>query len=199
MNRKAFLARLEARLADAAPPATAHPPAPAPDAVPRVRFPPDERALEVRFGEALTAIRGRLVPLDELLSALAQVRTAVVTTDALALPDHIERLPLDQAERADAGVTLARAACAATGTVLLAPSERETRLASLLPPLHVVAVPRDVLVETPGDVLRDLPRFFPDGLPSAFSLASGPSKSADIDAVVTYGVHGPLAVLAVIL
>ena len=96
-------------------------------------------------------------------------------------------------------MTAAVAACAVTGTVVLAPSASETRMASLLPRVHVVAVPRDVLVETPGDVLRDLPRWFPDGLPSAFALASGPSKSADIDAEVTYGVHGPLAVIAVLL
>jgi L-lactate utilization protein LutC len=65
--------------------------------------------------------------------------------------------------------------------------------------VHVVAIERDTLVETPGDVLRDLGRWFPDGLPSAFALASGPSKSADIDAEVTYGVHGPLDVIAVLL
>ncbi len=72
-------------------------------------------------------------------------------------------------------------------------------MASLLPRVHVVAVPRDTLVETPGDVLRDLPRVFPDGLPSAFALATGPSKSADIDGQVVYGVHGPLAVVAVLI
>jgi L-lactate utilization protein LutC len=70
-------------------------------------------------------------------------------------------------------------------------------MASLLPRVHVVAVPRDALVETPGDLLRDLEHVFPDGLPSAFALATGPSKSADIDGEVVYGVHGPLAVIAV--
>jgi L-lactate utilization protein LutC len=63
----------------------------------------------------------------------------------------------------------------------------------------VVTVPREALVETPGDVLRDLPRVFPGGLPSVFSLATGPSKSADIDGQVVYGVHGPLAVVAVLV
>jgi L-lactate utilization protein LutC len=83
--------------------------------------------------------------------------------------------------------------------VVVAPSGAEARMASLLPRVHVVAVPREALVEAPGDVLRDLPRVFPDGLPSAFSLATGPSKSADIDGQVVYGVHGPLAVVAVLI
>lgn len=200
MNREAFLARLSDRLANAAPPATAHPPQPPPASVPRPGFPPDDRTLEERFGAALTAIRGRLATVGELPALFEEhaIRTVVVTDDRLPLPP-VERLPLDQAGLADAGVTAAVAACAVTGTVVLSPSETETRMASLLPRVHVVAVPREVLVETPGDVLRELGRWFPDGLPSAFALASGPSKSADIDAEVTYGVHGPLAVVAVLI
>jgi L-lactate utilization protein LutC len=201
VNREAFLARLGERLANAAPPATAHPPGPVPATVPRPAFAADERSLEIRFGEALERIRGRLATVEELpgLFEEYEIRTVVVTDERLPLPEGVERLPLDQANVADAGVTAAVAACAVTGTVVLAPSATETRMASLLPRVHVVAVDPATLVETPGDVLRELPRWFPDGLPSAFALASGPSKSADIDAEVTYGVHGPLAVIAVLL
>jgi L-lactate dehydrogenase complex protein LldG len=145
-------------------------------------------------------MRGRVATREELPALLdgLEVRTAVVTDDTL-VPEGLERLPLERARDADAGFTRARAACAATGTVVLAASADETRMASLLPRVHVVAVPRDTLVETPGDVLRDLPRVFPDGLPSAFALATGPSKSADIDGRVVFGVHGPLAVIAVLV
>jgi L-lactate utilization protein LutB len=200
MNRDVFLSRLSQRLANAAPSAVVHPPGPPPAAVPRVEFAPDARALEERFADALIHMRGRVATREELPGVLEEleVRTAVVTDDAL-VPDFIERFPLERARDADAGFTRARAACAATGTVVLAASDHETRMASLLPPVHVVAVPRDALVETPGDVLRDLPRVFPDGLPSAFALATGPSKSADIDGRVVYGVHGPLAVVAVLV
>jgi L-lactate dehydrogenase complex protein LldG len=146
-------------------------------------------------------VHGRVTTPSGLPDVLAEldVHTAVTTGEGLPLPAGIEALPLERAREADAGFTRARAACAATGTVVLAPSGNETRMASLLPRVHVVAVPREALVETPGDVLRDLPRVFPDGLPSAFALASGPSKSADIDGQVVYGVHGPLAVVAVLV
>ncbi len=199
MTRGAFLARLRERLADPAPPATVHPPAPPPPEVPRVTFPPDDRPLAERFGAALAATRGRLAAPDELPAILAElgVHTAVVTDDRVPLPEGIERLPLDRARDADAGVTAAVAACAATGTVVVAASATEPRMASLLPRVHVVAVPRDALVEVPGDVLRDLP--FRDGLPSAFTLVTGPSSSADITGDVVYGVHGPLAVVAVLV
>jgi L-lactate utilization protein LutC len=200
MNRDAFLGRLAERLAHGAPSAVVHPPGPPPDEVPRVGFPRDDRPLEERFADALVAMRGRVATREELPAILEEleVHTAVVADEEL-VPAQLERLPLEEAEHADAGFTRARAACAATGTVILAPDETETRMASLLPRVHVVAVPRDSLVETPGDVLRDLGSVFPDGLPSAFALATGPSKSADIDGKVVYGVHGPLAVVAVLV
>ena len=195
MRRDAFLARLESRLADPAPPGVAHPPKPPPATVPRVDYPPDPRSLEERFAAELEAIRGRVATLDELPGLLEEldVRTAVMTDERIPLPDGIERLPLERAAEADAGFTTARAACAVTGTVVIAD---EFRLASLLPRVHVVAVPRDRLVETPGDILRNLPSLFADGLPSGFAFASGPSRSADIAGEVVYGVHGPLAVIA---
>jgi L-lactate utilization protein LutC len=196
VNREAFLGRLRERLEHAVPPGTAHPPGPPPAAVPRVDYPPDPRPLEERFAAALHAIRGRVATADELPALLQAhgVRTAVVTEERLPLPPGIERLPLERAHEADAGFTAARAACAVTGTVVVSDA---SRMASLLPRVHVVAVPRDRLVETPGDVLRDLPRLFPEGLPANFALASGPSRSADIAGEVVYGVHGPLAVIAV--
>ena len=178
MEREAFLGRLRAAAGAAAPPATAHPPGPPPATVPRVTFPADGRSLEARFGAALAAIRGRLVTLEELPAVLAEleVRTAVVTDERLPL-DGIERLPLERARggrrRRD---RRAWRRARRPGTVVVAPSATETRMASLLPRVHVVAVPREVLVETPGDVLRELPRWFPDGLPSAFALASGPEQ-----------------------
>jgi L-lactate utilization protein LutC len=196
VNRAAFLARLEERLAGAVPPGVAHPPGPPPAAVPRVTYPPDLRPLEERFAAALHAIHGQVATAEELPAVLEEleVRTAVATDDVLPLPPGIERLPLERAHEADAGFTTARAACAVTGTVLVSDA---CRMASLLPRVHVVAVPRERLVETPGDVLRDLPSLFPGGLPANFALESGPSKTADIDGIVIYGVHGPLAVVAV--
>jgi L-lactate utilization protein LutC len=196
VNRDAFLARLQARLDAAVPPATVHPPKPPPATVPRVTWPDDPRSLEARFADSLRAVRGAVVTADELPGLLRGATTAVVTEERLAIPGHLERLPLERVEEADVGFTVAAAACATTGTVVVAD---RCRLASLLPRTHVVAVPRDVLVETPGDVLRDLPRFFPDGLSANFAFATGPSKTADIVGEIVYGVHGPNTVLAVFI
>jgi L-lactate utilization protein LutC len=201
MERAEFLAGLRARLDAAAPLAGAHPPPPPPAVVPAVRWGPDPRPREDRFAEALAGVRARLVDAVGLPAALEEleVRTAVRTTDAVELPASVEELPVERAREADAGVTAAVAACATTGTVFTAVAPGEPRLAGLLPRVHVVAVPRDVLVDTPGDVLRTLPERFPDGLPGALAASTGPSRSADIVGEVVYGVHGPLAVLVVLV
>jgi L-lactate utilization protein LutC len=201
VEREAFLAGLRQALAAAPPHAASHPPAPPPAVVPRPRWPPDSRSLSDRFGAALAAVQARLVRPAELPAALAEleVRSAVVSTDAVSLPPTIERLGPERARAADAGVTAAVAACAATGTVVLAASPNEPRAASLLPRVHVVAVAANTLVESPGEVLRDLHRRYPDGLPSALTLVTGPSRSADIGGEIVLGVHGPLAVLVVLV
>jgi L-lactate utilization protein LutC len=201
MERAAFLDGLRARLDAAAPLAGAHPPPPPPAEVPAVRWPADERPPEERFAESLAGVRARLVDAGTLPAALDEldVRTAVRTTDRLELPAGVEELAVERAREADAGVTAAVAACATTGTVFTAADPGEPRLAGLLPRVHVVAVPREALVDTPGDVLRTLPERFPVGLPSALAASTGPSRSADIVGEVVYGVHGPLAVLVVLV
>jgi L-lactate utilization protein LutC len=196
MEREAFLARLRTRLADPAPPAVAHPPGPPPSEPPPVRFVPDERPREERFAAALARERARLVGVEDLPAVLEEleVRTAVVTDDRVPLPDGIERLPADRAPDADAGVTVGVAACATTGTVIAVASDREPRAVSVFPRVHVVGVPRDALVDTPGDFLRGL-----SSLPSAFSMITGPARSADIEGELVLGLQGPLAVVVVLV
>jgi L-lactate utilization protein LutC len=196
MEREAFIARLRARLADPAPPAVAHPPGPPPAEVPPVRFAADARPREERFAAALARVQARLVTAEDLPAVLGEleVRTAVVADERVPLPDGIERLPAERAPDADAGVTVAVAACATTGTVVAAASEAEPRAASVFPRVHVVGVPRGALMDTPGDFLRDVRR-----PPSAFSMITGPARSADIEGQVVLGLQGPLAVVVVLL
>ena len=91
---------------------------------------------------------------------------------------------------ADLGVTSAIAAVAATGSVVVDAAAAGGRGASLLPTVHLCVVPRARLVATPSDVLRRgaMP------LPSNRVLVTGPSRTGDIEQIITLGVHGPTAV-----
>jgi L-lactate dehydrogenase complex protein LldG len=85
-------------------------------------------------------------------------------------------------------------ALADTGSVVLAASPDEPRAASLLPNVHVTLVSEDVIL--PG--LDELFTAVGDDLPSSLAIVTGPSRSADIEQLLTVGVHGPGEVHVVI-
>jgi L-lactate dehydrogenase complex protein LldG len=82
-----------------------------------------------------------------------------------------------------------------TGSVVLSASPDEPRARSLLPFVHVTEL-------RVADLLPGLPELFaalgPD-LPSGLAIVTGPSRSADIEQLLTIGVHGPGEVHIVLL
>ena len=96
---------------------------------------------------------------------------------------------------AGAGITGANALVAETGTVMLVSNEGNARLASALPPVHIVIAGIDKLVPSLADattMLESLPRSATGQPISTYvSFISGPSRSADIELSLSLGVHGP--------
>jgi len=89
--------------------------------------------------------------------------------------------------QADVGVSGADAALAETGTVVLTTGPRRSRLATLLPPVHIVLLPESKLFP---DLIGWMAKR-PDPLPANLVWVSGPSKTADIEQTMSIGVHGP--------
>ncbi|GGY59414.1 LutC/YkgG family protein [Pseudoduganella albidiflava] len=117
---------------------------------------------------------------------------------AAALPADIEALPFrapleewkdELFATVDAGFTVARSGIAATGTLVLAPDAGTPRTVSLVPPLHVALVYADTLHATLFDAARA--ERWRDGMPANLVLASGPSKTSDIQQTLAFGAHGP--------
>ncbi len=102
------------------------------------------------------------------------------------------QLPVVAAAHAGAGISVAWAAVAETGSLIL-PSTG-TRAVQLLPPVHIVWVPEGRVFARLEDALRELR----GALPAAVGLHSAPSKSADIGQTVVTGVHGPGRCIAVL-
>lgn len=93
-----------------------------------------------------------------------------------------------------ATVTTCDRAIAETGSFGLVARPGQGRLMSLVAPVHFVLVRRDQIVETLDEWLAWLqPR-----RRGAAVLITGPSRSADIEQVLTVGVHGPAKVYAVL-
>jgi L-lactate dehydrogenase complex protein LldG len=96
-----------------------------------------------------------------------------------------------------AGLTWAKAGIAETGTLVLWPDPDEPRLLSLLPPIHVALLKASTLVDTLGQVMES--QDWAGTMPTNALLISGPSKTADIEQTLAYGVHGPKELIVLIL
>ncbi|MEW8506801.1 MAG: lactate utilization protein [Candidatus Thiodiazotropha sp.] len=96
----------------------------------------------------------------------------------------------------DASITSTRAAIAETGTLILWPTQDEPRTWSLVPPIHFVVVDADKLYNTFAEVVET--EAWAQQMPSNALLISGPSKSADIQQTLAYGVHGPTELIVIL-
>jgi L-lactate dehydrogenase complex protein LldG len=81
-----------------------------------------------------------------------------------------------------------------TGTVVQDATDPALRLASTLPEIHVALLPADRILPTLADVL---PRLDPGRSPY-ISFVTGPSRTADIERVLTIGAHGPVRLVVVV-
>ena len=109
----------------------------------------------------------------------------------------VEKFKDDLVHRIDAGITWASAGIAETGSLVLWPTAREPRLMSLLPPIHIALVEegsiRDNLAElmtAQGWAMR---------MPTNIVVVSGPSKTADIEQTLAFGVHGPKELIVLVI
>ena len=208
-DRELVLARLRRGTASPPPPNLAHP-RPSPDGRaprPRSHLLDDADPVEVFVATATTAgcTVHRHVDVADLV-ARHGVRTAVATAeaavdplvDALRAEGVVVTAAWDRAgaTSADLGVTACRAAVASTGSVVVGSDVPGARWASLLPRVHVCVVDAGDVVGHPGDVLRSLASSV---LPANLAFVSGPSRTGDIEQILTRGVHGPVAVEVVLV
>lgn len=125
-----------------------------------------------------------------LLDALAAEKAVAASGAALLTAGGVRR----RAEEADLGITAFDLAVAETGTLVQDATDLDRRLISMLPPVHLAVVPTDGLVDT---LRHAVERLAAGGVPGYLAFVSGPSRTADIERVLTIGVHGPGRVMVV--
>jgi len=174
--------------------------------------------LAARFTESLTAAKGEVRRVESLDSAWREIDTllhevqasAVVANDELPLngvaltqrwPDcewHIVGQTAGNLRQfcahADLGLSGVEAGLAETGSLIVSSGAGKSRLATLLPPVHVAMVPVTCLM--PDIFTWTAQRS--EKMPTNVTLISGPSKSADIEMTLTLGVHGPKRLIVVL-
>ncbi|BBO70464.1 hypothetical protein DSCA_43940 [Desulfosarcina alkanivorans] len=96
----------------------------------------------------------------------------------------------------DAGITSVRGGVADTGAVVLWPTPHEPRLMSLVPPVHVAVLDADTIYNSLSEMMAS--ENWAAGMPTNALLISGPSKTADIEFTLVFGVHGPKELILII-
>ncbi len=167
--------------------------------------------LRDRFEESLRKVNGEtfraaspdeaLACLDRILDDLGTCSVVINDEPLLAGMDFAARWP----ERAlhlvgqtpgdlrafcasaDVGLSTVDAALAETGSVIVTSGPGRSRLATLLPPVHIALVPVSRL--TPDLFTFTAARS--GAQPAMMTIISGPSKTADIEQTMAIGVHGP--------
>lgn len=92
---------------------------------------------------------------------------------------------------AAAGLTGSNFGIATTGTVVLESTEEQVRIATTLPEKHFVLLDPRKILATAEDAVPLLETFHQQ-MPQAYlAYITGPSRTADIERVLTIGVHGP--------
>ena len=214
-DREVFIDRLYRRIAEPVPANPAHPLPPPLDELPAIRSSLlDASDVLGSFVRNATDVRvivhdvaGSEVPPDVIAQIVEHhhVERAVVSRepeavrvgDALrAAGVAVHNATIDACAAADLGVTGATAAIATTGTLVLRSDTTGSRSASLLPPVHLCVLAASRVVATSTDVLAGLGATH---MPSNLVLITGPSRSGDIELIITVGVHGPHVVEVVLL
>jgi len=177
----------------------------------------DETLVET-FVKAVEAVAGHGHRVRDLGAAARKVAAICSASEAKSvalanLPDDLEaaiaeavgaegiacmRPPYDPAtlpnalDGVDIGVTGAAFAIAETGTVAEVTEDDVVRIVSGLPRTHVAIARQSTLVPTLREAAARLRTVFaehPDHV--AVSFISGPSRTGDIEMILTLGVHGP--------
>ncbi len=123
---------------------------------------------------------------------------SATTTQLISREESVDQWKEELFFNIDAAVTSVRSGIAEVGSLILWPTTEEPRTFSLVPPVHFAVLRADDLHNTFADAVEK--EEWNQGMPTNALLISGPSKSADIEQTLAYGVHGPteLVVLLVV-
>jgi L-lactate dehydrogenase complex protein LldG len=160
-----------------------------------------------QFRENVEAVDGHCVVAqteDDIVRELTRIignrlpRVAISDAPAVHRLIHMTDLEVDELAiapdarevfRFDVGITLAQAAIAETGTLVLDSATERNRLVSLAPPVHIAIVDAASIYQTLGEALAFIHQ---DGqITPAVTFITGPSRTADIELTLAIGVHGP--------
>ena len=166
-------------------------------------FQPLQKDIEVEFAENFTGLLGKFsfcVDEKELAQqlkflAISQKLNSIycneeVIKSSLSTNGFNQFNATDLAS-CDASMTGCELLIARTGSILLSSAQKSGRTTSVYAPIHICIAYTNQLVYDIKDGLQFLKEKYNNNLPSLITLASGPSRTADIEKTLVVGIHGP--------
>ena len=166
-------------------------------------FTHSEQEPEVEFAQNFAALLGKFsfcFNHEELINQLQSLLTArnwkkIFIKDDI-LQEVLQKAGLDiiytnDLANCDAAITGCEYLIARTGSIVLSTAQQSGRTVSVYAPVHICIAYTNQLVYNIEDALASLQRKYQNNLPSLITLATGPSRTADIEKTLVTGVHGP--------
>lgn len=91
----------------------------------------------------------------------------------------------------NASLTRCEFLIARTGSIMMSSTQVSGRTTSVYAPVHICIAYTSELVYDIKDGLQLLKEKYPNQLPSLITIATGPSRTADIEKTLVVGIHGP--------
>lgn len=165
---------------------------------------PSTKELEVEFAENFTKLQGRFIfcennhELVEQLNTLLQVKgwkdiycKEASIRDLLINAGFTNFNDAIQLSDCSASITSCENLIARTGTIVLLSNNESGRATSVYAPIHICIAFTNQLVYDISGSITSVKNKYENNLPSIITLATGPSRTADIEKTLVVGVHGP--------
>jgi len=165
---------------------------------------PSQKELEIQFAEEFNKLQGRFAFCLSLAELCQQLNTLIEAKNWAHIFCNENGLKKDLTaggftgfsatatlENCDASITTCENLVARTGSVVLTSASHSGRTVSVYAPVHICIAYTRQLVYDIKDALQVIKEKYSSSLPSLISLASGPSRTADIEKTLVTGVHGP--------
>lgn len=174
-------------------------------------FLPSTQELEIEFAENFTTLLGKFsfcADIGEVANNLNALATARNWHKILCQEDVLkEQLSANgfsncsatDLATCDASITTCESLVARTGSMVLSAAQPSGRSVSVYAPVHICIAYTSQLVYDIKDSLQLIKTKYFANLPSLITLATGPSRTADIEKTLVVGVHGPKEVFCFLI
>lgn len=166
-------------------------------------FHQSSKELELDFAENFSSLLGRFSFCFDEKELAQQLHTLIAARkwDKIYCVENILKQTLSansfnnfnatNLKSCDAAITSCELLIARTGSILLSSNLHHGRTASIYAPVHICVAYTNQLVYDIKDGLGIIKEKYTNHLPSLITLATGPSRTADIEKTLVVGVHGP--------